>query len=637
VNPTSFTEAASWWEVDEGDPEEVAIQLLNAVRDIQHRQSSILDGNVRHAREYAGYTPSALSYDPTYQIVRERTENTKNLVRSVCDTATALISKARPKPAVVTDGAEFSVQERAKQLDKFLVGAYSRQDLYAVAQMAFRDSTIFGTGAWKLIPVPGKSRVDVERVIVDDLIIDELECPNRPTPTNWYHVIRMDYRKAIRTWPDHEAAIRAARGVTPGASGWAGGRRIRANEVMVVEAHHLPDEEGEAGVRVVVCSGAVLDRQAWRHAWAPYVVLYWSPPISGFYGDGIAYRLLGRQMRINYLYRWIERCQHLMANPRVWLDAANGPVRVQLSNEIGEVVSVRGRPEFQTPQAVGQEIYSWLNDLEAKGYEEEGMSQATAANVLPKGLESAPAQREYSYKETQRFAPVSQRYENAVALEHAYKTLALCKDMADAGGEPTERWADRKLFQVIEWDEVDMDTTRYMIRVEASSLEALNPAGRMQAAIELSQTGWITPEEGRRLLGHPDLLRSDELGNSAIEDAEAVLERLLRLEPVDVDAYSELELVMDTVLAGYRRAKNTGAPRRVLDHLRNYLRALDAKLTPPPTPGAGAPPIDPVTGQPMVVPPDGGLGGGLVPGISAAAAQGLNVPFSGGGQSNEGI
>lgn len=624
-----------WWEEDEDKPEDVSARLMETLRDIQHRQSSILDGNVRHAREYAGYTPSSLSYDATYQIVRERTENTNNLVQSGIDTATALIAKARPKSTVVTDGAEFSVQERARQLDKFLVGAYSRQNVYDVAQMAFRDSGIFGTGAWKLIPIPKKSRVDVERVLIDDLVVDEAECPTGPTPRNYYHVMRLPIGSAVRRWPEHRELLQAARGVTPGTSGWAGGRRIRQNEVLVVEAHHLPEEEGEAGVRVVACSGGVLDRQVWRHAWAPYVVLYWSPPVSGFYGDGIAYRLLGRQMRINYLYRWIQACQDRISNPRVWLDAANGPIRVQLSSEIGEIVSVRGKPEFQTPQAVNQEIYGWLDALERGGYENIGISQASAANRLPQGLESAPAQREYSYKEGQRFAPVSQRYENAVAQEHAYKTLALCKDMAAAGGNPTETWANRKLFEIIEWDQVDMDVTRYMIRVEASSLESLNPAGRMQAAIELSQTGWITPDEGRRLLGHPDLLRSDEMGTTGIEDADAILEQLLRLEPVEVDTYSDHEVVYDRVVAGYRRAKVTGASRRVLDHLRNYLRALDAEMTPPPgMAGMGA--IDPTTGQP-VAPPVAGLGAGPVPGISAAAAQGLNVPFSQGGQSNEGI
>lgn len=626
----------TWWEEDAEKPEDVADRVMHTLRDIQHRQSSILDGNVRHAREYAGYTPSALSYDASYQVIRERTEATNNLVQSVCDTATALIAKARPKPTVVTDGAEFSVQERARQLDKFLVGAYSRQDLYSVAQMAFRDSTIFGTGGWKLIPNPKKSRVDIERVLIDDLVVDEAEAPNWPAPRNYYHVMRLPIGSALRRWPEHKEALRAARGVTPGTSGWAGGRRIRDNEVLVVEAHHLPEEEGGEGLRVVACSGAILDRQVWRHAWAPYVILYWMPPTSGFYGDGVAYRLMGRQMRINYLYRWIQACQDRISNPRVWLDAANGPVRVQLSSEIGEIVSVRGKPEFQTPQAVNQEIYAWLDNLEQGGFESSGISQASAQNRLPQGLESAPAQREYSYKEGQRFAPVSQRYENAVAQEHAYKTLALCKDIAAAGGKPTETWANRHLFEIIEWDQVDMDTTRYMIRVEASSLESLNPAGRLQAAIELSQTGWISPDEGRRLLGHPDLLRSDELGTTGIEDAEWILERLLRGEDVAIDIYSDLEVVYDRVVAGYRRAKITGAPARILDHLRSYLRALDAEMAPPPgLQGQGM--IDPVTGQPVAPPAMAGLGAGPVPGISAAAAQGLNVPFSQGGQSNEGI
>lgn len=624
----------AWWE--EASPGEdprskaVAERLFCTVKDIIHRQTSICEGNLRHAREYLGYTPSSMSYAAADSIVRERTEATKNLVRSVCDTATALIAKSRPKPTIVTDGAEFSVQERAKQLDRFLVGAYSRMDMYQVAQDAFRDSCIFGTGAWKLIPRPGKAKVDAERVIVDDLVVDELECRTSPKPRHWYEVMRLRADAACRKWPDHREAIMAARGSTD--MSYANGRRLRQDEVLIIEAYHLPDEEGQEGVRLLAVEGEVLDRQTWCHAWAPYVILHWSPPVTGFYGDGVSYRLLGRQMRINYLYRWIQRCQDLIAVPRVWLDAANGPIRVQLSNEIGEVVSVRGKPEFQTPQAVSAEIYSWLDALEKGGYEDEGISMASAANRLPPGLESAPAQREYSFKEGQRFAPVSQRYENAVAQETAYKTLALFKDLAEAGDEPKETWANRRLFDVIEWEDVDMEDTRYLIRVEASSIESLNPASRLQAAIELSQTGWVSPSEGRRLLGHPDIMRADDLGTSAVEDAEDILEQLLRGEAVAIDAYSDLEEVYNKVVAGYRRAKTTRAPRKVLDHLRNYLRALDEAMAPPPgmgpEAGMGAPPqIDPMTGQPMAP----------TPGISLAAAQGLGVPFSQAGTSREGV
>lgn len=610
-----------WAEVardESADPGDVASAVLGTVRDIEERQTSIHDGHVRHARMYAGYVPSALCWDSTRGYERTRTEATKSVIRSVCDTATALISRSRPKPTPVTDGAEFSVQQMARLLDRFLVGVYSRSNLYAVAQRCFHDSCWSGTGAWKLL-VRG-DLVHVERVLPDDLIVDEAECPVAPEPRHVYHRVRTPVATLVRRYPQHEEAIRAARGRW---TGWAGGRVLRQEDALVVEAWALPDAEGGEGTRVVVADGVVLEGPTpWRHPWAPVVVLYWAPPISGFYGDGIAYRLLGRQLRINHLYRWVQRCHDLMAGQRVWMTSGAGALKVQISNEIGEIVSAPSKPEFQAPPIVQPEIYQWLDALAREGFEEEGISLASAANRLPPGIESAPAQREYSFKEGQRFAPVSQRWEDAVAQETAYKVIALYRDVAARGGKSTETWSSRRLIQRIPWEDVDLESTRYLIRVEASSLESLSPAGRIQAAIELGQTGWVEPEEGRRLLGHPDLVHSDELGTSGEEEAEWILEELLHNRPVAVDAYSDLQLVYDKVIAGYRVAKTSRAPERTLEHIRGYLRALEEKLNPQAAAGA--------MGVPMPAP---------VPAMSGAAAQGLGLPFSnaGGGPSDEGI
>ncbi len=620
-----------WWDI-ENDAER-SRQIIATVRDIEQRQSAIHEGNITHAREYAGYTPSALTWSAKQQTVRERTEATKNVVRSVCDTGTALISKTRPKPKPVTDGADWTMQQRAKDLDKFLVGAYAQSGLYQVAQRSFHDSTVFGTGAWKFIPKGGKNpRVDVERVLSDDLIVDEAECPVWPTPNNWYHRIRVNADVLARQYPEHATAIKAARGQSP--AQWSSGRQVRPEEVILVEAYHLPIEEGgEGGRRDLVIDGHVIESEPWKHAWAPFVVLYWAPPITGFYGDGVAYRLLGRQMRINYMYRWIQRVLDLIVVPRVWVDSAGGPLKVQISNTIGEIVQTRGKVEFQTPQGVSAEYYAFLDSLERGGFEEEGISQLSASNKLPTGIESAPAQREYSYKEGQRFAPVSQRWEEAVAQESAYKMLALYKDLAlsaDEDSEPNVAWVDKHLFRRIKWKDVDMDTARYQIRVEASSLEALHPAGRTQAAIELAQTGWISPEEGRRLMGHPDLDRSYDLDTSARQAAEFVLEELLRGRQVDLDEFMDFQIQYEVITAGYRHAKINGAPKNVLRNVSDYLTALDVALTPPaPPPGMEMPMEGGMPTDPMAAAP--------VPGISVASAQGLNAPFSNGGTSNEGI
>lgn len=635
-----------WWDAEDT---EKANLLMQSVRAIEQRQTSITEGHQRHADIYSGYTPVGLSWGGPNSVVRNPVQATRNIVRSVCDTATALISKTWPRPRIVTDGADWDVQRRAEQLDKFLVGVYRQAHVYREFQLAFRDSTIFGTGAVVLREC-GKGKdyhVECERVLPCNLIVDEQDCPDRPYTSEYYIRKQMPVKAAIKKYArndkDLAKLIKDSAGKQP--MSWPGAAHVAQNRVVIVEAWHL-GYEGIGGEYTVACEGGLILSKPWDFDWAPIVVLYWSPPVSGFYGDGVAYRQYGRQKRINYLYRWVQRCQDLIAVPRVWVDAQNGPLKIQISNEIGEIVGYHGqKPEFQAPQAVGAEIYNWLDKLEAGGFDDEGISQATASNQLPQGIESAPAQREYSFKEGTRFAPVSQRWEEAVAKETSLKILALYKEHYEGNleaGSPKTSWSSRKLVEEIEWADVDLETEQYEIRVEASSLEELSPAGRIQAAIELAQTGWIEPQEGRRLLGHPDLEQADKKGTAAVEYSTWIAHNLKMGKYVAPNIYGDLEDQEATVKAELLQAEMSGAPdssdgRKAMAVMRQFLIDVDAKLHPPmegmpgTEPGMMGPaPVDPMTGMPA------GVENSPAPAMSLPAAQGLGA-MVGTGTSRQGF
>lgn len=626
-----------WYEIEV--PDERARALFTTVKAIEARQSTITEGNRRHAEIYASYLPTGFSWSSPSGYSRPVVQTTRNVIRSVCDTATALIGKNLPRPRIVTDGGDWDLQAKANDLDKFLVGVYAQGGFYPAAQMAFRDATIFGTGAFILRTENSPQwHVKAERILIDDLVVDEQECPESEIPPNYYLRKIMPIRKILKIFgkgkdsKDTERIRDAIKSAAGKSTAWPGQRTVPANSGVVIEAWHLDPVDG---IHTWSIDGVEIKSEKWKHPWAPIVVLYWSPPISGFYGDGVSYRQYGRQRRINYLYRWVQRCQDLIAVPRVWVDATNGPLKIQVSNEIGEIVGVRGAPPtFQTPQAVGQEIYKWLDQLESGGYEDEGISQMSATNQLPQGIESAPAQREYSFKEGQRFAPVSQRWENAIAKETASKSLAMYKDhMAGKDATATSKWSSRRLVETIDWADVDLDTEQYEIRVEASSLMDLSPSGRMQAAIELSQTGWIPPEEGRRLIGHPDIERTDQKYNAALEYAEWASAQLKKGKWVPPCEYGDLEEQQDTVKADYLQAEMRGAPNKVLGLQKQFIKACDVLLHPPTAPMPGM--------MPGAMPGQGGLGGMPAgapsapgPAMSLAAAQGL-APMQGAGMSRQ--
>ncbi|NJL22075.1 MAG: hypothetical protein HC895_16685, partial [Leptolyngbyaceae cyanobacterium SM1_3_5] len=81
---------------------------------------------------------------------------TLNVIQSCCDTVTQKIAKNKPKPTFLTSGGDWTMQKRAKLLDKYVVGQFYALNLYKKGLKAFHGSTIFGTGAVKFYKADGK-------------------------------------------------------------------------------------------------------------------------------------------------------------------------------------------------------------------------------------------------------------------------------------------------------------------------------------------------------------------------------------------------------------------------------------------------------------------------------------------------
>lgn len=575
---SAIIDPQNWWDIKRSDyvNAELANKVVQTCQDIERRQHSIHEGHRRHAKLYLGYLPQALGWGVSATSnTRQPFEATKAVVRSICDTATALIVRSRPKATFVTDGADWETQLQAEDLDQFTQAQFEAGGLYDVAPRAFHDATIFGTGGWKYCPegTGADFKLRYERVLIDDIVVDEDECREGLEPQNVYHRVLVRRAAVIKKYAvgknagDIRHALESANN-----RGWPT-RYVPQDRIVLVDATHI-DDEGNCR-RVLCANGVVLKDQVWPFDFHPYTFLWWSIPPSGFYGDGIAYRQLGRQQRITYMYRWIQRCHDLFATPRAWVDPAGGPPTMQMSNEIGQVIMARRPPTFEQKQVIPPEVYRWLNELEAGGYEDEGISQVSAANQLPPGLESAPAQREYNFKEGQRFAPVSQRWETAIAVDCARKTVAMFRhNFKNHKASPKMKWANRRLVQTIKWP--DLDEKAYVIRPEASSLDALSPSARTQSALELAQTGWISPQEGRALVAHPDLRESDELGTAGETYAKMVLQKLRRGEVVKVDEYADLVSLDRIVRQGRLIAVQREAPDAIIENMSRYLDELDA-------------------------------------------------------------
>jgi hypothetical protein len=283
---------------------------------------------------------------------------------------------------------------------------------------------------------------------------------------------------------------------------------------------------------------------------------------------------------------------------------------MQLSNEIGNVILARKPPTFQVQNSVPPEIYRWLDGLERGGYEDEGMSRETGSGALPPGVDSAPAQREWNFKEGQKFAPVSQRWEDAVAVDPAIKMIDMYRHHLETNkARPRVSWASRRRMFTVKFPDLRKDA--YVIRPEASSLDSLSPAARVQSALELAQTGWVSPSEGRALVAHPDLKEADDLDNASETYARWVLTGLRKGRIIPIDEKADLGVLDRVVRQGRVLAITQDAPQDIVDGMSRFLEEMDSvKQT---MMAAMAPPPGAVPGPSGSAPPPSALASGLAP------------------------
>jgi hypothetical protein len=615
--------AKHWHDWDDVPQGECHKQVFTHVEAVEREQRDIHTNNVEYARLYSNREEPGLSPSQRARF-READLVTENVISSVVDTATSLIGKSRPKIRILTDQADWSLQQTAKRLEKYLWGLFQALRIHESLTSIFRDACIFGTGVLKLYARKGK--VCVERALIDEIIVDENECPHGGLPRQMQHLRLVSKEVLKRLYPDHAEEIEKSS--TAYRYEFAGYRPVDPGMVLVVETWHLGPDGRHA---ICVSEGTLLD-EVYSEDWFPFVFYHWSPPLTGFYGQGLAEALLGFQIRINELNDFIQRCQDLIAVPRVALDAGSKVFKPHLDNEIGAIIPYVGKPPvFFTPTALNSEIYAYKEQLKAAAFEFAGVSKMAAQATRPEGIEAAVALRELSDNQNQRFSVQQQRFEDA-AIQVAEMLCRLCSKMYTVGKKGKDGSGPPKVFmaesfvETIDWPEVDLDEKRFVLSVQAASIMSETPAGRLQRVIELAQYGvQLDQAELRRLLGNSDVASSDDVATSKLDDADWTIEELSHGRWPPIEGFSDLVLVIERATAAYLRAKRTGAPEDIQEGFRQWIHLAEQQIRPPPPQTMGADPaaMQPQMMDPMmagaapqpILPPSAAMDAGALPGL----------------------
>ncbi len=596
------------------DKSEAYKSVFPYIKMLDNRQANVQADNIKHMRLYGNHEYNGLAqfnYAQSENSYSVQNRVTLNVVQSMIDTAVSKITKNKPRPYFLTDDGDFSLKRKAEKLTKFAEGQFYSTKLYNIMPRIFSDGCIFGTGALKIFRKGTK--IEVERVFIDELIIDNNEAiygtPRQIHQKKW---INKDVLKAC--YPKYKGAIDAA--VDMDNQNIDNSSR-NGDMLLVIESWRLRSSEDSKDGRHTICiSNQDLYNEEWDKDYFPFVFSRWNERPLGFWGQGIAEQLTGLQLEINKLLRTIQISMHLVSVPKLMVEASSKIMSTHLNNKIGGIIKYAGtKPEWGTLGSIPGELFSQLDRLYSRSYEIIGLSQLSAQSQKPSGLNSGKAMRTYNEIETERFMACAKRYEQTF-LDACEIMIDYAKDIAEETDNYEVKVPGSDFLKTIKWSDVSMEQDQYMMQIFPTSALSQTPSARLAEVQELMQAGLVGKEDGMKLLDFPDLKAYYNMTNSGVEDIERQIELMVdKMEYQSPEPFQNLSYGIKKMQQAYLMYKSQAAPEELLELFRQWMSDANELLVIASQPPQSVTPVTPATQQ-----MEGAIGPDLMDPTGAPAA-----------------
>lgn len=623
--PEMLDDDTRWW-LQESE-EDAAARMIEFAERLKKHQGVRNQLNILNSRLYSNSDVSGLGlheYTNAQSTLGQLSGRISlNVISSCVDTLLSKICKNKPRPTFVTNGANWPQQQKAKKLSSFVNGMFYEEKLFEKSIMVGLDAFVFGTGAFKFQFNEDTGRLEAERAFIDEIRVDDADgVYGKPRQLFQRRLISKDV--LLDCYPKHASVIaglpvpeelRTVKGAGPMCEVW--------------ESWHLPSSKKAGdGKHMIAVQGACLYQEEWKLDKFPFAFLRYKPKILGFWGQGVAEMLTGIQIELNRLVRSVSEQLRRKGRGRIFLQVGSKVVPGHMTNNVADIINYVGHPPIvDSANAVSPEEFAQIDRLYQKAFQECGVSQLSVSAQKPSGLDAAVALREFSDIESERFAKLSQGWEQ-LFMDCAEVQLDMLR--AENPSDYEVQTPNRRYMDKINWKDVNLPQESYAVQMTPVSSLPDTKSARLQRVEELKNGGYITQAVAAKLLDMPDLEAETNLGNAAIDDVDATISCILddatpKLYPPE--EYQNLELLLERSLASYLFAKHHGCDqkrlkmlRQLMDLTKNMLTSAANAAPPPAPPGppGGMPPVGPTAGPPM---------GGQPPNMSMQNNTNVRIPL----------
>lgn len=555
-----------------------------------------------------------------------------NITKSVTETLVAKVGSNRPRPKVLTSGADFSLRRRTKQLQRFLDGIFKACRVYEKIPLMFRDALLTQGGVMNFYVDYGKRTVAMERVFPLEILVDFVEGVNG-NPQNMWRVKFLDKGVLQGMFPDRAREIEDLAPLSyedlpdfvadrDQVTGIRSNRMVKVFEAIHL-AHYTLDGKKVDGRRAIVAGQLLLHECPWGEDYFPYEFFFWNPPVRGFWGDSAVGEIRGLEKEVNRLLQKVQRAMRLVGQPWIMNPRGSKVKPAKITNETALILDYDGPtpPTVQTFQPIHPQILEQLWTLQSKAYAQLGTNELQASATKPPGIDSGRGLEQLSEEHLVRFKHISKSFEDLVACNFARQFLRCARELDEwlkSNGHPEGyviRAHNNKTMLKISWADAEISPDDFFLEPWPTSVLPITPSGRTEEVERWQANGWIDPQRAQTLLEFPDLDSEINLTTADTELLEWQLEQMLEDgKEIFPEPIQDLDRARKRGMYAVEHALIDGTPPGHIDRLRDFLNAVEEMLhppAPPPDPNAplGPPPMPPMGPDPTA------MGGGLPPGM----------------------
>ena len=583
-----------WWALEDS---EMAPAIAATILFIKQHQGSRIEQLTVSTRLY-GHTSmynligtaftraSSINSNPSSQRI------SYNICESIIDTLESKMAKNKVIPTYITNGGDWKVQKRAKNLTKFTQGLFYQEKVHSKAIHAWSDAAVWGDGFVQIYE--NDDKVCVDRVLPHELFVDTVESLTAE-PHQLHRVRLMDRDIALELLPELEEQIMT---VSPANYQEIGGQGTAVDIIQVTESWHLKSGANADDGLHVFCVGDGALAESYDKDYFPFAHMRYAKRKLGWYGQGACERLQNIQGEINRSMILKQRSLWMQGSFKVLVENGSKVVSQHLNNDVGAIIHYTGiPPQYVAPPATNPELQQWIDALIAYGYQQEGVSKLSTTGEVPIGVESGKAMRTLNQIGDDRFLFMQQELED-FTLDIARQAVLVVKDIYKRTGSYETIFPDTKFMETVNWKDVNLDEEQYVLKAYPTSSLSDDLTGRLSEIQEMMQAGMVTPQAGRRLMDMPDVELSDSLANAQEDRLHQIFENMLdekevvRFEP----GFHNAQLAAQLALQYINYAEFHNCPEENIQLVRDFLAQVNAEAL------SQQPGIVPPQSQPQAAP-----------------------------------